>query len=678
MPSLSQPFRLAVLPKIASLHNFSQKKTYIKVADSFTPDSNSVLLGISGSSISKYVITPTPRLIFNVPIPSTHLVSACNMGTYSETSTVSSDPQTTADETTDTAPTSTNTVEETKHYEIWCYALSANNKTHTLNCLIREVDNNNTSITENNPQFNAKFKEQIINIEVDTKHKVIVVLFETGLVQFYDLQLKLLNSINTPYRDIKIVKTFEENGLEYMLLISDLKDQKVALQLYEVSTEEKKVKELTSSIIENFNLQDSLLCYQFGRIYRLFKDEIEVYSIPSLQLNSKVKIPFLSEIEDKNCLISLKPIATNRVLLTVKNKIYLLDLLHKSILSEREVSHMKTFQILKTAMNRDGSESKLTLALGISTKNGQNPTSALEIINIDVGSNSLKDSLGKSFLRRNNQIQGQLKNLFPEPKYELPSINFPEILGKLKNANSAEKFDETFFNLLNIKEEMFTENSRFLNDQRFLASVLDLIFTKIDYNKSCPRSLMFLLTHPLFPKEKTIGLLTKVKSNSRLFKQAIVTCPNLPLQELLQELFTIKNSELVVDISMRILQDYTKDAIKEEIKKLDQVSVENFMNFIIKINNREAAVSDFTMFTPQIFKLLSLILDSIGLFGLEESILIQLSSIIEKEVKIAERNVELWNIMDAKMLSVKKSSSTAASKLAENSQTPYIVEYIDI
>ena len=102
------------------------------------------------------------------------------------------------------------------------------------------------------------------------------------------------------------------------------------------------------------------------------------------------------------------------------------------------------------------------------------------------------------------------------------------------------------------------------------------------------------------------------------------------------------------------------------------------MNFIIKMNNREAAVSDFTMFTPQIFKLLSLILDSIGLFGLEESILIQLSSIIEKEVKIAERNVELWNIMDAKMLSVKKSSSTAASKLAENSQNPYIVEYIDI
>ncbi|KAL3229966.1 U3 small nucleolar RNA-associated protein 8 [Nakaseomyces bracarensis] len=654
MPSLSQPFRLAVLPKIASLHNFSQKKTYIKVADSFTPESNSVLLGISGSAISHYVITPTPRLTFNVPIPSTHLVTACNMGTQGEDDTE----------------------------EVWCYALSANNRSHTLNCLIRKIDATNSSVTDNNPQFSLKCKEEIINIEVDAKNKVITVLFDSGMIQFYDLELKLLNSISTPYKDIKIVKTFQENGIEFMLLISDVKDSKVALQLYEVNATKHKVKELNSSIIENFNLEDSLLCYQFGKLYRLYKDEVEVYSIPSLQLSLKVKIPFLTEAlkeHGDDCLISFKSIASNRILLTVKNKIYLLDLLHKSILSEREIGHMKTFQILKTAMNRDSTESKLTIALGISTKNGQNPTSALEIINIDVGSNSLKDSVGKSFLKSTTGGKPiQYKTLIDSEEGTVPEINYDKILSKLSKVNKSEEFDNIFFKELKIKEDLFTETCRFVNNQQFLGSVLDLIFKNLDYAKECPRSLIFLLTHPLFPRERAAKLLHRFKDNSRLFKQTVVTCPNLPLNELLEELFSIRNAELVLDISLRILQDYTRDSIKDEIKKLDKVSAENFLNFIIKMEDNGKDLQEYKRSTPQLFKLLSLVLDSIGLFGLDNNLLNHLSTYIEKQVEVAERNSVLWNMMDSTSIGISRPSHSHTSKSSENSQSAYIVDYLEI
>lgn len=653
MPSLSQPFRLAVLPKIASLHNFSQKKTYIKVADSFTPDSNSVLLGISGSAISHYVITPTPRLTFNVPIPSTHLVTACNMGSCDD------------------------------NKEVWCYALSANNRSHTLNCLICNVDGSSeASVADNSPQVSIKCKEEIINIEVDGDNKVITVLFVSGLVQFYDFDLKLLQSISTPYKDIKIVKTFQENGSEFMLLISDVKDNKVALQLYEVIAAKQKVKELNSSIIENFNLEDSLLCYQFGKLYRLYNDEVEVYSVPSLQLSLKVKIPFLTEAlkeHGKDCLISFKSIASNRILLTVKNKIYLLDLLHKSILSEREISHMKTFQILKTAMNRDSTESKLTIALGISTKNGQNPTSALEIINIDVGSNSLKDSLGKSFLKSSTGGKPiQYKALVDSENGNVPVINYDKILAKLSSIKGTAEFDSIFFKELQIKDDLFTEDCRFVNNQQFLGSVLDLIFSNLDYTNDCPRTLIFLLTHPLFPREHTVGLLHKFKNNSMLFKQTIVTCPNLPLNELLEELFSIRNAELVLDISLRILQDYTRDSIKEEIKKLDKVSVENFLNFIIKVDDNEKDLQEYRKSTPQLFKLLSLVLDSIGLFGLDNNLLNHLALYIEKQVAIAERNSVLWNMMESKSSGINRPHFSQNSKTSENSQSAYIVEYLDI
>ena len=74
---------------------------------------------------------------------------------------------------------------------------------------------------------------------------------------------------------------------------------------------------------------------------------------------------------------------------------------------------MKTFQLLKSAViNSEKSHNSKTIAIGISTKNGPNPTSSLEIINIDVGTNTLKDSLGKSFQVGNNDSSVILKPLF--------------------------------------------------------------------------------------------------------------------------------------------------------------------------------------------------------------------------------------------------------------------------
>lgn len=79
MPSLSQPFRLATLPKIASLSNFSLQADYVQVADgTFNESTNNITLGISGSSISQYIINPTPKLTFDYPIPSTNIITACN------------------------------------------------------------------------------------------------------------------------------------------------------------------------------------------------------------------------------------------------------------------------------------------------------------------------------------------------------------------------------------------------------------------------------------------------------------------------------------------------------------------------------------------------------------------------------------------------------------------------
>lgn len=661
MPSLSQPFRLALLPRIASLSSFSAQTGYLKVADDLVPTSNKITIGISESAISQYILNPTPKLVFNIPIPSTNIVTACDVAQLYD--------QEGLDENDENLP-----------LEIWCYSLKAG-KSNTLNVAIKKNYSDNLIISSGeSPEENKiKVKDQVVGIKIIIKDKTIVVLLKSGLICFYDFQLKLLHSFDISYGDIGVVNYFNENSKDFMFVLCSLKDNKVCFKLFELSLKNNAalpVKELSSTILEDFSLAESKICYQSGKLYRLSGDQILTYSLPQCQLVQTIKIPMISASQ----VISMKPISTNRVLLTVNNKIYLLDLIHNSILSERELTHVKTFQLLKSAVinsHIDASNpDKRTIAIGVATKHGTNPTSSLEIINVDVGTGTLKDSLGKSFQISNKAASHALKPLFAEEneddERDFEEFDYDKIYQQLvKNKNSISNFDSVFLKL-NIKKEHYTEKDRFVCDQEFFSKVLHLIFN--NFEEEYPRALTFLLTHPLFPMDCTTNLLSRFREHPRLFKQAIVTCPNLPLQELLSELFSMENGELSLDISLRILQDYTTDMIKQEMKKLSKVDIQNFIDFIITSSDEETVRN-----SRQLFQLLSLVLDSIGLLALEESLLNRLSDYIDRQVTIAERNSKLWFLVDGKHTARDfVNSSSGITDMQKEAMPRYTVEYLDL
>ena len=417
--------------------------------------------------------------------------------------------------------------------------------------------------------------------------------------------------------------------------------------------------------------------------------------LPHCQLQQVIELPLINNSDFEHDLISFQPVSVNRVLLTVNNIVYLLDLLHCSTLGQRELSHVKTFQLLNTAViNSEKSHSSKTIAIGISTKNGANPTSSLEIINIDVGTNTLKDSLGKSFQAEKKDSSVILKPLFDDEEVtenmvkrnnidgdiSIPTFQYDEIIVKLSalKSNDITSFDDIFFKDLKIKEEHYTEKDRFISDLVFLNKVLDLIFEKFNGN-DYPKTLTFLLTHPLFPLDRTRNLLSLLRDQPRLFKQAIVTCPNLPLNELLEELFSIRNKELLLDISFRILQDFTRDSIKQEMKRLSKLDIQNFIEFMTSTENDNSLEGFNHSQSTQLFQLLSLVLDSIGLFSLEGALLESLTSYIDKQVKIAERNTELWNLIDIKSSQHGFTNLAFESASSQKQALPtYTMEYLDI
>lgn len=506
-------------------------------------------------------------------------------------------------------------------------------------------------------KFNLNHK--IINVL--THNDATTVILEDGTIQNYKNNL-LSSTQSIPMKDIKQIE-FIDN--KFALIISELSSTLYEIEYWTELRVSTQLYETGCQIIQFEN-----------KIYKFINNIFHIYDLITLNEVHSIRIPF---VKDNSSYISFTVVAENQVCLAIDNDIYYLDLYLGSVISHQNFKRFQWFQILNGAI--DGS-----FIIGLSYNHN---LISLDIINLEKGDGSLKESLGKGFqnfipkTKDANEPPLTLKPLsLTDKDVKTHEYDYASILKSLtENIKNPNKFDEIFFNRLNITQEYYTENDRFIINQDFLSQVIELILANYNFesdNESYQKTLTYLLTHPLFPIKNTTNLLSKFKNSPRLYKQVIVTCPNLPLNELLSELFSIKNNELSLDISLRILQDYNKDSIKQELKNLPKIDIHNFIKFIV--SNKESEEN--TNLTPQLFQLVSLVIDSIGLFALDGTLLTKLSEYINKMVEITEQNTEVWYLLDSKMESTNKNKTSnsviSKQKNAKKVLPAYTVEYLDI
>ena len=505
----------------------------------------------------------------------------------------------------------------------------------------------------------VKDKNDIVNTTV---------ILKDGTIQRYkDIVLESTKKI--PYNDIIMAEYIDER---YAVIISPS-----IVTVYDLNT----ITELRSR--NNISIEDSSFKLFKGKLYKYNEKTFtfEIYDVTTLNLLHSISIPF---IEENTKSVTYAVVGEFRVVLTVNNLAYLLDLHLGSVITTITFKHLKWFKLLT------GVDASFVLGISCTSNSGE---LKLEIVNVELGSCNLKDSLGKSFKNFVKDADKQdklakpmsLLSLIPSSKNDSTlSFDYASILKKLeKNAQNKDKFDGIFFKELKIEEDCYTEKDRFIINQKFLSDVLDLILKnfKFDDSENYPKALAFLLTHPLFPIQKTKGLLSTFKDEPTLYKQTVVTCPNLPLDELLVELFSIKNDELSLDISLRILEDYTTDSIKEALKQLPKVDIENYIEFVIE-SDKDKEARHSADITKQLLELLSLIIDSVGLFALEGKLLENLTVFINEKTRIAERNTDLWYLVEHKTTDFASSHSTnssiGASQQKKKKLPAYTVEYLDL
>ncbi|CCK68530.1 Utp8p KNAG_0B00830 [Huiozyma naganishii CBS 8797] len=549
-----------------------------------------------------------------------------------------------------------------------------NSKAIPSNLTVTAFDNGVYATQSNNKSFclyldeshQIPLKSAVVNCLSEKIHDESVVttaILQDGTVQKYKGGEQVFAK-HLPLKDIKQVEFIDG---QYALIVAA---QSTAL--YELEN----LTELRVSTTLHFE-QFKQIRQHLGKIYQfdLATNDFKIFELTTLNEIGVVNIPFLSA--SKGAPLTFTVVGDSRVCLALANEIYLLDLHLGSVLSHNKFAQLKQVELIAGA--RDGS-----FAIALSHGPQDNAVS-LDIINLELGSRSIKDSLGKGFAtfmkeRRSAESQVTLRPILDAGDKTKRSFDYASILKKLTAAaKDPAKFDQIFFKELYIVQECYTEGDRFIIDQNFLSETVGVILKNYSFEPSSkyPAAFTYLLTHPLFPADKTRHLLSKVKQIPRLYKQVIVTCPNLPLDELLTESFVIENNELSLDLSLKILQDYTKDSIKKEMKALPRVNVTNFIKFVIgNYNNSDES----SVATPQLFQLLSLVIDSIGLFALDGELLTELAGYIDNMVKIAEMNTELWNLLEFRTnkASVAGSNRSKYVKTQKKVFPPYLVDHLEI
>ncbi len=415
--------------------------------------------------------------------------------------------------------------------------------------------------------------------------------------------------------------------------------------------------------------------YHFNTLYRFATETATItgYKIPSGEVIGTTYLRSL--ISNGNVSpdsISLKALGVeNRVLLSHGNQLFLIDSKYSSVL------FTKTLESPIILLSHDISEQKLKSKSKLKPK----PNTVLSLssiknkltvqaFTINFGSATLLESLFKGVPKSSNQ-QNKNKNSLPDilpttQEKSLSDFNYlksgyineqnsssHKILKaiyrkrKAKDVDGFEHLVLTYlttgkFDLIEKKKEklkhiVYSEDD-YQVDSSLIYMIVSYIFTNSDnsepfrkfsepslYRDFVPRkTLVYLLTHPLFPTCCFDNLLDILAPFPQISRQALVTCPQLSVEQLLTKLSNSKD-EVFKDIMTRLTEEFPKESLSQNIRSLtarrDSAKVISWVKRMVKLDCGWSIMSCFV--------------DSVGLFSWTPSLIDE----ITVELKVKEESI---------------------------------------
>ncbi|KAG2736906.1 hypothetical protein G9P44_000996 [Scheffersomyces stipitis] len=684
VPSLSYNYPLSTLPRTSDLK--LHEKVVIPAISSAEPDSIDV--GISKSIISSYIIRPTPKLIWSYALSPVTIVDCM-------------------------------AVCEKENNKLYIVGVTERRK-HKLLLLNRSLTGSAEDSTTETMEL--KLEERLKDVKIFNDGALIVAVYESGSIDMFKTEA---NSLVSTVVEPITKKSKNAPKLLHSQFIDDLSitDRKnfvvlafhdkthLHFKLVALNIASSSFFEVNSAKIEVADPASSKIAYAAGFLYHLSPaaKEITSYTIPTFNSQRTISVRALFPDTFQAEEVSFFSPSIDRVLLSVANKIHLINFKFSCLLdtfesrsSSSSVANPDKVLINQVVKVKGSGRDTKSLAVYLYLKNKDNNV-YLNVINIDVGLNILSECLGKSIDKNSNE--DFFKGLVDLAKqdFETESESLSQELGEVfhhlqeakrtrdfnkwerilipylknedwdvikKSLKSKKKTSEKVYKF----KEFEVESDRAV-DVNFVTKVLSLIF-KINTSKVVEfadpefipeHTLIYLLTNPIFPVEYTRGLL-KLFSRSEqvtLLRQAIITCPNLTIHELLLQLFSSHNDEVIFsDLINRLIGVFATVDINKEFKKLLQneessVNLNDLLNRLLQVKNNHKS-----------WNLIEITIDAGGLFNWSLDTIEKLNELIETKVHALMENsynltltnqVLLFNEPASKKKSKKKSKPTGKS-----------------
>lgn len=526
-------------------------------------------------------------------------------------------------------------VESSKQYII---GLTERRKFKLL--LINRDGDNKTTTDE------IKFSTRIAGLKLDKQF--LYVLTEAGIIEVYKIEEnKLIKQFQ--YGEecdqivyYKFIDEHEYKSSSNLLLV--IKKVAGVFHIEVVSVSPTKI----FSVINHESKEDltgSIFVFHQGVLYQLNlqTQEIKALKIEDLTAIKTISVKSLIPEETELDEVSIHCPSGDRLVLGVKNTIYLINFKYSSLLVKFENTG-DVFINQVVSVGGTSSKNSDTFAIFLNFNN-QEKTIDLNIINLNVGVNKLSECLGKSITKHAEDFKGtpSIMNEAIEKENDSNRKKLVDSFKKLKtfrDQSNVKKFNALILSTMKPKGQsdlVFDVNKDSIIDLNFLNEVLSLIFVSDGeelkfFNKEFipEESLIYLLTHPGFSYKYTKGLLHLFNETqqSRLLRQAILTCSNISIDELVNqfiefakvEKIEVYEFEILNDLITRLMNEHSITEITQTFKKFEIDNLNQILINLIKFD------------TLQSLLLLQVIIDIGGLFNWSTNLIVPLQSLVESKI----------------------------------------------
>lgn len=627
---LSDSYPVATLPRVANV-TLEERAVVLPL---ISPDSLVIDLGISKSIIASYLIKPSPKLVWLYPLSPKTVVDAMD----------------------------TLVVDNVKRYAV---GIHTGDLAKLLVLTHNEADPTLASPIE------TDLTTQVKAVTFDDNE--ITVVYVNGSIERFilendkvtkDAKTRLKNSGTLAFCEFL---TWQNQKL--VLLIYQSKTvvtyQLVAIannQIYEVETKSVQTK-------HKFRWS-----YNSGYIYQLDETSKSIDKISIAKFDTEKSISVEPLLQDGATAAIYAP-CSDRLVLSSGSTIYIVNFTYGALLdsfvSKLSRSHTNDDEVVLKRVVPIKNSGRLgkTVAVYLNLKPKDNNVD-VNLISVDLGTNRLTECLGKAIVKPNQDkfagVIPILTNKFAE-RSEESGLELDEVFQTLRQCAEAKdvyKWERVLIPYMKnepwelIKQlisktkapktkkeytfqEMDEETDRVV-DVRFIKRVVNLVLRQredeqvefVDSEFFPEHTLMYLLTLPVFPVEFTNGLLQLLYAlgNFTLLRQAINTCPNLTVRELLIQVNNEVDDEVFVDLINRLCTEFSMGQITTTFKGLvvefpSQISLDNLLVRLFKVPRNK-----------NLLYLIESLVDVGGLFNWNETTVETLNEFIAGKIDALVKN----------------------------------------